>query len=137
MRAIGRALMELLGVLAAGFIGFFVVLVYMAGGLIWFACGGACFGFLLVALFSMVMWLSTHDAHAFHVMLGYFVYAGVAYALVAAMSYYRGKFSDRLSFGRARRAAARRISGLQIARDASFEPVLSPRRRCSRTVPDL
>ena len=91
MRAIGRALMELLGVLAAGFIGFFVVLVYMAGGLIWFACGVACFGFLLVALFSMVMWLSTHDAHAFHVMLGYFVYAGAAYALVAAMSVLSGQ----------------------------------------------
>ena len=131
MHAIGRALMELLSVLAAGFIGFFVVLAYMAGGLVWFVCGVACFGFLLVALFSMIMWLSTNNAHAFHVMLGYFAYAGAAYALVAAMSYYRGKFSDRLTFGRARQAGARRIAGLQIAGDGSLGPAVSPQRRCS------
>jgi hypothetical protein len=56
MRAIGRFACELLGVWAAGFVGFFVMLAYTAGFLIWFACGLACVGFLLVALFSMVMW---------------------------------------------------------------------------------
>jgi len=34
VRAIGRALDELMAVLAAGFIGFFVMLAYIAGGLI-------------------------------------------------------------------------------------------------------
>ena len=41
-----------------------------------------CFCFLLVAMFSMAVWLFSHDTHAFHEMLGYFVYAGAAYALV-------------------------------------------------------
>ncbi len=85
----------------------------------------------------MVLWLFSHDTHAFHEMLGYFVYAGAACALVAAMSYYRDKLSYRLSLGRARQVTARRIPGLQIAQDASFEPALSPQRRCSRSVPDL
>ena len=57
MRAIGRVLNELVGVLAAGFVGFFVMLAYIAGGLIWFTCGVVCFCFLLVAMFSTVMWV--------------------------------------------------------------------------------
>jgi hypothetical protein len=76
MRSIVLALTELLGVLVAGFLGFFVMLAYVAGFLLLLACGFACAGFLLVALFSMVMWLFNHDAHAFRMMLGYFAYAG-------------------------------------------------------------
>ena len=94
MRSIGRALAELLGVLAAGFLGFFVMLAYIAGFLLLLACGFACAGFLLVALFSMVMWLFNHDAHTFRTMLGYFGYAGGAFAVIAALSYYHGKFAD-------------------------------------------
>ena len=98
MRAIGRALDELIGVLAAGFIGFFVMLAYIAGGLIWFACGVACSCFLLVALFSMVVWLLTYDTHAFDVMLGYFLYAAAAYAGVGAIPYYRDRLMDLLKY---------------------------------------
>jgi len=108
MRAIGRALYELMGVLVAGIVGFFVMLAYIAGGLIWFTCGVACFCFLLVALSSMVMWLFTHDTHAFHLMLGYFVYAGAAFAASAAMSYYRYRLAD-LVGSRYGRAAPGRI----------------------------
>jgi len=124
MRSIGRALAELIGVLTAGFVGFFVMLAHMAGVVIWFACGVMCFCFLVVALFSMVVWLFSHDAHAFRVMLGYFAYAGAAYAVVAAMSYYRGKLGDNLkpNARRIRQAALGRVSGLQLATDASFEP---------------
>lgn len=93
MRAIGRALDELIGVLAAGFVGFFVMLAYITGGLIWFACGVVCFCSLLVALFGMVMWLLTGGSHAFGLMLGYFVYAGAAYAGIAVISYYRGRLT--------------------------------------------
>jgi hypothetical protein len=49
----------------AGFLGFFAVLTYVAGFLLLLACGFACAGFLIVALFSMVMWLFSHDAHTF------------------------------------------------------------------------
>jgi hypothetical protein len=52
------------------------MLAYVAGFLLLLACGFACAGFLLVALFSMVMWLFNHDAHTVRTMLGYFGYAG-------------------------------------------------------------
>ena len=93
MRAIGWTLYELIGVLAAGFVGFFVMLACIAGGLIWFTCGIAWFCFLLVALFSTVMWVFTHDTHAFELMVGYFVYAAAAYAGIAAISYYRARLN--------------------------------------------
>jgi len=91
MRAIGRPLAELIGVLAAGSVGCLVMLAYMVGSVIWFTCGVVCFCFLLVALFSMLMWLFTHDTHAFGLMVGYFVYAAAAHAGVAAVSYYRAR----------------------------------------------
>ena len=94
MRVIGRAISELVGVLTAGFIAFFVMLAYAAGLLLLLACGFVCAGFLLVALYSMTMWLFTGDTHALHLMLGYFGYAGGAFALIAALSYYQGKFMD-------------------------------------------
>jgi len=89
-----RAISELIGVLTAWFIAFFVMLAYAAGLLLLLACGFVCAGFLLVALFSMVMWLFTHDAHALHVMLGYIGYAGGTFAVIVALSYYYGKFMD-------------------------------------------
>ena len=107
MRAIGRALDEMIGVLAAGFVGFFVMLAYVVGSLIWFTCGVASFCFLLVALFSMVMWVFTHDKHAFHVMLGYFVYAGVAYAGIAAISHYQARLTKLVRNRRGRAARGR------------------------------
>jgi hypothetical protein len=97
MPAIGRALKELFGVLVAGFVGFAVMLVYAAIILAWVACGLACFCLFMVALFCMVMWLATHNGHALHMMVGYFVYAGAAHALIATMSYYRSKLSEHLN----------------------------------------
>ena len=121
MRAIGRFAGELLGVLAAGFVGFFVMLAYMVGFVIWFACGLACVGFLLVALFSMVMWLSTHDAHAFRTMLGYFVYAAGAFAVIAMLSYYKGKLMDGVKVRWERRNILGGRGWSRLAADARFE----------------
>ena len=129
MRSIGWALAEMFGVLAAGFVGFFVLLAYMAGLLVWLACGVACFCLLLVALVSMVMWLFTRDAHAFHVMLGYFAYAGGAYAVIAAMSYYRSRLADLVRNRQQQRAVSNWRVQLQLAENAS---VSSLRRRILR-----
>ena len=108
MRVIGSALAELLGVLLAGFIAFFVMLASVAVFLLMLACGFLCAGFLLVALFSMVVWLFTRDAHALHVMLGYFIYAGGTFAVIGALSYYQGKLMDGM---RAREISALRVTG--------------------------
>ncbi len=72
----------------------------------------------MVALFSMGMWLFTHDAHAFRMMLGYFAHAGGAFAAIAALSYYHGKFAAK----REQRIALRRIGEFRLMRDATFEP---------------
>jgi hypothetical protein len=121
MRVIGRALAELLGVVAAGFVGFFVMLAYAAGLLALLACGVACAGFLLVALFSMVMWLLTRDGHAFWLMIGYFGYAGGTFAVIVTLTYYHGKLMDGVTSVRARRDALRRIGQLRLKEDAAFE----------------
>ena len=121
MRTIGRALAELLGVLAAGFLGYPVMLAYVAGFLLLLACGFVCAGFLLVALFSMVTWLFNHDAHTFRTMLGYFGYAGGAFAVIAALSYYHGKFADGVKTKREQRVALRQIGQIRLVDDATFE----------------
>jgi hypothetical protein len=130
MRSIVLALTELLGVLVAGFLGFFVMLAYAAGVLLLLACGFACSGFLLVALFSMVMWWFNHDAHTFRTMLGYFGFAGGAFAVIAALSYYNGRFADGLKAKRGQRVAPRRIGQLRLMKDATFEH--SPAERSAR-----
>jgi hypothetical protein len=137
MRVITRALAELVGVLIAGFVAFFLMIAYAAGFLMLLACGFACAGFLLVALFGMIMWLFTHNVHAFHVMVGYFAYAGAAYAVIAAMSYYHGKLNDHLSARPRRQAALRRKAGLRLVTDVNFEQATSSARRCSYCPPDL
>lgn len=121
MRSIVLALTKLLGVLVASFLGFFVMLAYVAGFLLLLACGFACAGFLLVALFSMVMWLFNHDAHAFRMMVGYFGYAGGVFAVIAALSYYHGKFVDGVRAKREQRAALRQIAQLHLMKNATFE----------------
>jgi len=114
MRLIGRAISELIGVLIAGFIAFFVMLGYAAGLLLLLACGFVCAGFLLVALFSMVMWLFTRDAHALHVMLGYFGYAGGTFAVITAIFYYHAKFRDGMKARQHRHGALRQTSHVQL-----------------------
>jgi hypothetical protein len=95
---------ELLGVLLAGVVSFFVVIGYAFGILFMWACGIVSGLFLMVALFSGVMWLFTHSPHAFHTMLGFLGYATVPFALIVAMTYYHGKLTDRLKARQDRRA---------------------------------
>ena len=130
MRSIERVLAELLSVLAAGFLGFFVMLAYMVGFLLLLACGFVCAGFLLVALFSMIMWSFNHDAHSFRTMLGYLGYAGGVFALIAALSCYHGRFADAVKTLREQRVALRRIGHLRLTKDATIEH--SPAERPSR-----
>jgi hypothetical protein len=74
MRTIGRVAAELLGILLAGVVSFFVMIAYALGILFMWACGIVSGLFLIVALFSGVMWLFTHSPHAFHTMLGFLGY---------------------------------------------------------------
>src|ERR1700730_12885980 len=96
MRTIGRVAAELLGVLLAGVVSFFVMIAYVLGILFMWA-GRIVSGLvLIVALFSGVMWLFTHSPHAFHTMLGFLGYAAVPFALIVATTYYHGKLPQGL-----------------------------------------
>jgi hypothetical protein len=68
------------------------------------------------------MWLFTHDAHAFRMMLGYFAYAGGAFAVITALSYYHGKFADAVKAKGEQRITLRRIGEFRLMRAATFEP---------------
>jgi len=114
-RTIGRVAAELLGVLLAGVVSFFVMIAYALGILFMWACGIVSGLFLIVALFSGVMWLFTHSPHAFHTMLGFLGYAAVPFALIVAMTYYHGKLTDWLNTGRHRRPLNR--SGRALSRE--------------------
>ena len=78
-------------------------------------CGIVSGLFLIVALFSGVMWLFTHSPHAFHTMLGFLGYAAVPFALIVAMTYYHGKLTDWLNSGQHRRPLNR--SGRALSRE--------------------
>jgi hypothetical protein len=99
MRTMGRVAAELLGVLLAGVVSFCVMIAYALGILFMWACGIVSGLFLIVALFSGVMWLFTHSPHAFHTMLGFLAYAAVPFALIVAVTYYHGKLTDWLNTG--------------------------------------
>ena len=115
MRTIGRVAAELLGILLAGVVSFFVMIAYALGILFMWACGIVSGLFLIVALCSGVMWLFTHSPHAFHTMLGFLGYAAVPFALIVAMTYYHGKLTDCLSTARHRRTLNR--SGRALSRE--------------------
>jgi hypothetical protein len=115
MRTMGRVAAELLGVLLAGVVSFVVMIAYALCILFMRTCGIVSGLFLIVALFSGVMWLFTHSPHAFHTMLGFLGYAAVPFAVIVAMTYYHGKLTDWLNSGQHRRPPNR--SGLRaIAR---------------------
>jgi membrane protein YdbS with pleckstrin-like domain len=110
MQAIGRAAAELLGLLVASVVSFFVMVGYAVGILFVWACGMVSVLFLIAALFSGTMWLSTHSHHAFQTMLGFFADAAVPFATIVLVSYYYGKLTDKLE-RRQRRQAWDRSGG--------------------------
>jgi hypothetical protein len=112
MRTIGRMAAELLGVLLAGAVSFFVMIGYVLGILFLWACGIVSSLFLIAALFSGTMWLFTHSEHALHTMLGFLAYAAVPFALIVVVSYYYGKLTDKLE-GRQQRQTAGRMGRLR------------------------
>jgi hypothetical protein len=67
-------------------------------------------------------------------MLGYFAYAAGAFAVIAALSYYRGKLADGMNNRHERRTALNRIGQLRMAEDATFEPSLRIFFPCSASI---
>jgi hypothetical protein len=88
----------------------FLVMIGCALGILFvWACGIASGLFLIAALFSGTMSLFTHSQHAFRTVFGFLAYAAAPFVLIAAISYYYGKLTDKLK-GRQHRLALDRTS---------------------------
>jgi hypothetical protein len=112
------ALIELVGVILAGFAAFFSGIVFLLGLVVLWLCGLASALCLMVAIFAGVMYWITGTPHDAQLAVVYFVYAAVPFVASFVLSYYGNKVIE----GRRRRQALRNIGGLRLAPDADFTP---------------
>lgn len=121
MRAIGRFLAELVGVFLAGVLGFFAMLLLIAGVVLaWLVC---CVSglFLLIAVAESGWWLHTHSQHAAVTALGYYGYAAGTFAMIPVLFFLKEKLISWPERHR-QQIAMRRVGMLRLAYDAAFEP---------------
>lgn len=137
MRAIGRLLGELAAVYVAGVFGFFLMLVMAAGAVLVWLIGCVSGLFLIIALAESCWWLYTHGHHAAVTALGYYGYAAGTFALIPVLFFIKDKLIGWPDHRR-QHVAMQRISGLQLAGDATFDPsavkcpVATPGRQIGR-----
>jgi hypothetical protein len=112
------ALLELAGVIAAGFAVFFGGILFMLGLVVLWLCGLASALCLMVALVAGLMYWGTGTPHDGQLAVVYLVYAAVPFVVVFVLSYYWTKFTA----ARQRRRALRAIGGLRLAQNADFTP---------------
>lgn len=120
MRAIGRFLMELVGVFLSGVLGFFAMLILAAGALLAWLIGCVSGLFLLIALAESAWWLHTHSHRAAMTALGYYGYAAGTFALIPVLFFLKDKLTGWPVHGR-QQDAMQRISGLRLVSDEPFE----------------
>ena len=89
-----RALLELAGVIVAGFGAFFGGIAVVLGFLFLWLCGLASALCLMVAVFAGVMYWITGTPHDGQLALIYLGYASVPFALTFIIGYYRSKFGQ-------------------------------------------
>jgi hypothetical protein len=121
MRAIGRFLAELAGVFLAGVLGFFAMLLLIAGAVLAWLVGCVSGLFLLIAVAESGWWLHTHSHHSAVTALGYYGYAAGAFAMIPVLLFLKEKligWPER----RRQQIAMRRVGMLRLAHDAPFEP---------------
>jgi hypothetical protein len=121
IRAIGRFLVELAGVFLAGVLGFFAMLLLIAGAALAWLVGCMSGLFLLIAVAESGWWLHTHSHHAAVAALGYYGYAAGTFAMIPVLLFLKEKligWPER----RRQQVAPPRIDGLRLAHDAPFEP---------------
>jgi hypothetical protein len=75
----------------AGALSFFVMFCHGLVRVFLWLCGLASGLLLIAALFGGAGWLFMGDGHDLHNMLGFLFEAAVAYAVIAAVTYYRWK----------------------------------------------
>jgi hypothetical protein len=142
MRQLERAVVELVGVLLAGMVSFFLDDRLCASFLFLWVCGIASGLLSIAALFSAAMWLLTHDPHAFRSMLG-FLFAMTRPAGLAAGRAAARAAGTRLGESRHRRAprcsyvtnSAMPATRTWASHGADTPPTTNPRSAPAATAP--
>ena len=119
MRAIGRFLRDLAAVYLFGVLGFFLLLLMVAGAILVWLIGGLTFLFLLVALAESAWWLHTHSHHAAVTALGFYGYAAGSFALVGVLFWLKDELVGWPERQR-QRAVMKRLRRLRSVEDASL-----------------
>ena len=110
------ALIDLAGVIVAGFVAFLIGILMAGVVLVLWFLGLVSALMLMVSAFGGVMWLCTGKAHAAQIALGYLGYAAVPFVISFVFHVYLQKWTE----GRQQRRPAANIGRLPLARDACF-----------------
>jgi hypothetical protein len=89
-----RVLVDLCGIIVAGFRTFFVGIALIACMILLWLCGIAGSLMLLVSAFAATMYAITGKHHDLTLALGYLCYAAVPFVIIFALTYYQGKIVD-------------------------------------------
>jgi hypothetical protein len=85
MRATVRFLAELASAYLAGLLGFFALLILLAGAMLAWLIGCLSGLFLMIALAESAWWLHTYSHHAAVTALGYYGYAAETFAVLPVL----------------------------------------------------
>ena len=122
MRVLMSFMSGLVAVFLAAFLGFFGLLLTVAGFLALCVLGLIMIAMLLVAMFSTVYWaFHVHDMHAALTALAFYGYAAAAFAAAAVLVLVKDaimSLPERLSRGRAERLALARIGRLRLEHES-------------------
>jgi hypothetical protein len=91
MRATGRFLAELAGAYLAGVLGFFGLLILVAGAVLAWLIGCVSGLFLMIAVAESAWWLHTHTYHAGMTAIGYYAYTAGTFALIPVLFFLKNK----------------------------------------------
>ena len=130
MRAIGRFAGQVLRIFLSGVVGFFAVLLLVAGTVLMWLIGCASALFLLIAVAEVIWWLHTHSHHAAITALGYFCYDAVTFAFIPVLFWSKEKLVGWPERQR-QRATLRQMAQVTLAEDANFEEIKAAQLRRS------
>jgi len=131
MRAIGRVVGELIGVVLTGFVGFFVSIAALMVGAVGYVllavCALASAILTFMSLFCALGWFFTHKQHELVNAGGFLIEAAIPFTVIVLLVYYRDKATRAFQARRERKAALRRIGRVRLASrsavaDASYDP---------------
>lgn len=104
-------LLELIGVLLVGAIGFLLTIAYILGFLVIALCAFAAGLCAIGVLFCLFGWLFLHSHDAFLAMLDFLAWGCIPFAMMVGVMYYRDKLTDSFMAAGQRRIRRHAVAG--------------------------